>query len=54
VPATASGTVVVLDTAPLRLRLDLIFRNAAADTTIGLSGELRFDVTSDETIGGFP
>lgn len=41
-PATVTGSLTVRDTTPLQLRVDLTFRNAAADSTLRVEGDVAF------------
>jgi hypothetical protein len=42
-PATVTGSLTVLDTRPLKLRVDLTFGNTAADSTVHVAGDVEFN-----------
>ena len=52
VATSADGRLVVLETSPLRLRVDITFRSADA-RTVAIAGDVPFRVVDDRELCGF-
>jgi hypothetical protein len=52
IATSADGTLLVLDTSPLRLRMDVTFRSADG-RTVAIAGDVPFQVIDEREVCGF-